>query len=68
MLNPVTAAWTLSMFELMRAIFVVRKWSDDGDLDTALFRMHLDDVFKLRSHVIYALFFMMTAQILLWLP
>jgi len=60
--------WALSMFEFMRAVWIVRRYSDDGDFDVALGRMPLHDFDRLRAHVLGAFGLAMTAQIMWWLP
>lgn len=68
LMKPATIVWTLSMFEIMRAVWIVRRYSDDGDLDAALFRMPVPDFFRLRARVVCAIGLAMTAQIMWWLP
>jgi len=53
--------FALSMFELMRAIWIVRKYSDDCDLDEAFTRMSLRDFWMLRTRVVSACGLWMTA-------
>lgn len=67
-MKPATIMWTLAMAEMMRAIWIVRKYSDDGDLDAAMFRMPLFDFQKLQARVVSATALAITAQILWWLP
>jgi hypothetical protein len=67
-MRPGTIMWALSMLELMRAIWIVRSYSDDTDLDVAMSRMPLPEVFRLRARVLGAFGLAMTAQIMWWLP
>lgn len=67
-MKPAQITWALAMFEMMRAIAIVRRWSGDGDRDAALSRMPLEDVYRLRSRVICAYFLYTSAQIMWWLP
>ena len=60
--------WALSMFELMRAILIVRSYSDDGDPDVALSRMPLEAFFKVRARILCSFMLAMTAQIIWQLP
>jgi len=67
-MKPWIAMWCLSFFEIIRAIFIVRKWSDDGDLDIAMFRMPLPEVIKLQVRLSCAIAMWITAQVMWWLP
>lgn len=67
-MRPGSIMWALSLFQMMRAVWIIRKYSDDCDLDEAFTRMNLLDFWNLRSRMMCALTMMMTAQIMWWLP
>jgi hypothetical protein len=47
-------AWTLSMVDIMRSIMILRKYSSDGDIEAAMFRI-LKTFFRLRMRVLSAI-------------
>lgn len=67
-MRPGTIMFALAMFEWMRAILIVRRWSDDTEPDIALSRMNLEDFHRLRASVICAFGMSIMAQIMWWLP
>jgi len=58
--------WTLSMMETMCAIWIVRKYSDDTNLEVALFRMPLPEIYRLQAKLFSAAMLFIAAQVLAW--
>lgn len=66
--SPAMVTWALSMFEMIRAILILRKYGYGGDIAAMVSRMNPDDFFRLQARVAWASRLAVTAQILAWLP